>query len=66
MASENDKDEKSSLPDFAEMMKRDDLPPMMRMVMAVLSVIFKGLGGAMKGLEISQIPAEERLQERGW
>ena len=33
---------------------------------SVIAEVSKGLGGAMKGLEISQIPAEERLQERGW
>ena len=26
----------------------------------------KGLKRAMKGLDMSEIPAEERLQERGW
>jgi len=33
---------------------------------SVIAEVSKGLGGGMKGLEISQIPAEERLQERGW
>ncbi len=33
---------------------------------SVVAEVSKGLGVAMKGLDISQIPAEERLQERGW
>jgi len=32
----------------------------------VLAKVSKGLGKAMPGLEISQIPEEERLQTRGW
>ena len=32
----------------------------------ILARVSKGLGKAMKGIEISTIPAEERLQERGW
>lgn len=33
---------------------------------AVLADLSKGLGEAMKGMEISTIPMENRLQERGW
>src|SRR3990170_2300254 len=33
---------------------------------AVVAEVSKGLGLPMKGVEISQLPAEERLQERGW
>ncbi|UCD92223.1 MAG: pyridoxal 5'-phosphate synthase lyase subunit PdxS [Methanobacteriota archaeon] len=33
---------------------------------AVIAEVSKGLGDAMKGLEISDIPADQRLQERGW
>ncbi len=33
---------------------------------AVIAEVSKGLGDAMKGIEISTIPAEQRLQERGW
>jgi len=33
---------------------------------AVVAEVSKGLGGAMKGIEISQLSPEERLQERGW
>ena len=33
---------------------------------ALVAEVSKGLGVPMKGLDISQIPAEERLQERGW
>ncbi|OGS49524.1 MAG: pyridoxal biosynthesis lyase PdxS [Euryarchaeota archaeon RBG_16_68_12] len=33
---------------------------------SVVAEVSKGLGGAMKGIEISQLSAEERLQERGW
>ena len=32
----------------------------------VIAEVSKGLGNAMKGLEISEIPEEQRLQERGW
>lgn len=32
----------------------------------VIAEVSKGLGGAMKGLEISEIPEDQRLQERGW
>jgi len=32
----------------------------------VVAEVSKALGGAMKGIEISEIPAEARLQERGW
>jgi len=32
----------------------------------ILARVSKGLGKAMKGIEISTIAAEERLQERGW
>jgi pyridoxal 5'-phosphate synthase pdxS subunit len=32
----------------------------------VLAKVSRGLGKAMPGLEISQIPEEERLQTRGW
>jgi len=32
---------------------------------AVVAEVSKGLGGAMKGIEISQLSPEERLQERG-
>ncbi len=32
----------------------------------VIAEVSKGLGEAMKGIEISEIPEEERLQERGW
>jgi len=28
--------------------------------------VSRGLGKAMRGLEISSIPAEQRLSERGW
>lgn len=31
-----------------------------------LAEVSKGLGDAMKGIEISDIPKEQRLQERGW
>ncbi len=33
---------------------------------SVIAEVSKGLGEAMKGLEISDIPADQRLQERGW
>ncbi|MFQ5885030.1 MAG: pyridoxal 5'-phosphate synthase lyase subunit PdxS, partial [Thermoplasmata archaeon] len=33
---------------------------------SVIAEVSKGLGDAMKGLEISEIPADQRLQERGW
>ncbi len=33
---------------------------------AVVAEVSKNLGGAMKGIEISQLAPEERLQERGW
>jgi pyridoxal 5'-phosphate synthase pdxS subunit len=33
---------------------------------AVIADVSRGLGDAMPGLEISDIPANERLQERGW
>jgi len=33
---------------------------------AVLANVSRGLGKAMPGLEMSSIPAEERLQDRGW
>jgi pyridoxal 5'-phosphate synthase pdxS subunit len=32
----------------------------------VLAEVSKGLGEAMKGIEISTIKPEQRLQERGW
>jgi pyridoxal 5'-phosphate synthase pdxS subunit len=32
----------------------------------VIGEVSKGLGNAMKGIEISEIPPEQRLQERGW
>jgi pyridoxal 5'-phosphate synthase pdxS subunit len=32
----------------------------------VIAEVSKGLGEAMKGLEISEIPKDQRLQERGW
>lgn len=32
----------------------------------VIAEVSKGLGNAMKGIEISEIPEEQRLQERGW
>ncbi|MEE9151548.1 MAG: pyridoxal 5'-phosphate synthase lyase subunit PdxS [Thermoplasmata archaeon] len=32
----------------------------------VIAEVSKGLGEAMKGIEISDIPKEQRLQERGW
>ncbi len=32
----------------------------------VIAEVSKNLGEAMKGLEISEIPKEQRLQERGW
>jgi pyridoxal 5'-phosphate synthase pdxS subunit len=32
----------------------------------VVAEVSKGLGDAMKGIEISEIPKEQRLQERGW
>jgi pyridoxal 5'-phosphate synthase pdxS subunit len=32
----------------------------------VIADVFRGLGDAMPGIEISDIPAEQRLQERGW
>lgn len=32
----------------------------------VIAEVSKGLGDAMKGIEISEIPKEQRLQERGW
>jgi pyridoxal 5'-phosphate synthase pdxS subunit len=33
---------------------------------AVIASISKNLGDAMRGIEISEIPADQRLQERGW
>lgn len=33
---------------------------------ALLDELSKGLGTPMKGIDISQIPATERMQERGW
>lgn len=33
---------------------------------AVIASVSKELGGAMKGVEISTIPEDQRLQERGW
>jgi pyridoxal 5'-phosphate synthase pdxS subunit len=33
---------------------------------ALLTELSKGLGTPMKGIDISQIPATERMQERGW
>ncbi|MCH8837674.1 MAG: pyridoxal 5'-phosphate synthase lyase subunit PdxS, partial [Candidatus Marinimicrobia bacterium] len=33
---------------------------------AKLAAVSANLQGAMPGLEMSEIPAEERLQERGW
>ncbi len=32
----------------------------------VIAEVSKGLGNAMKGLEITEIPEDQRLQERGW
>ena len=32
----------------------------------IIAEVSKGLGDAMKGIEISTIAQEERLQERGW
>ncbi len=32
----------------------------------VIAEVSKGLGDAMKGIEIADIPKEQRLQERGW
>ena len=32
----------------------------------VLAEVSEGLKGAMKGLDISEIPDEQRFQERGW
>jgi pyridoxal 5'-phosphate synthase pdxS subunit len=32
----------------------------------ILAEVSAGLGGAMPGLELSDIPAEERLAVRGW
>jgi pyridoxal 5'-phosphate synthase pdxS subunit len=32
----------------------------------LLAELSKGLGGAMKGLEIHSLPVEQRMQERGW
>ena len=32
----------------------------------IIGEVSKGLGEAMKGIEISEIPKEQRLQERGW
>ncbi len=32
----------------------------------MVAEVSKGLGGAMKGLDITQLPLEARLQERGW
>lgn len=32
----------------------------------IIVEVSKGLGEAMKGIEISEIPKEQRLQERGW
>ena len=32
----------------------------------VIADVSRGLGDAMPGIEISDIPANERLQERGW
>lgn len=33
---------------------------------ALLAELSKGLGTPMKGIDISQVPATERMQERGW
>lgn len=33
---------------------------------SIIAEVSKGLGEAMKGLEISEIPPDQRLQERGW
>jgi pyridoxal 5'-phosphate synthase pdxS subunit len=33
---------------------------------SIIAEVSKGLGDAMKGLEISEIPEDQRLQERGW
>lgn len=33
---------------------------------ALLATVSTGLGEAMPGLEMSSIPQEERMQERGW
>ena len=32
----------------------------------IIAEVSKGLGDAMKGIEIATISPEERLQERGW
>jgi pyridoxal 5'-phosphate synthase pdxS subunit len=32
----------------------------------VIAEVSKGLGEPMKGIEISDIPKDQRLQERGW
>jgi pyridoxal 5'-phosphate synthase pdxS subunit len=32
----------------------------------VIAEVSKGLGNAMPGIEISTIPEDQRLQERGW
>jgi len=32
----------------------------------VVAEVSKGLGDAMRGLDIADIPQKERLQERGW
>ena len=32
----------------------------------ILAEVSEGLKAAMKGLDISEIPAEQRFQERGW
>ena len=33
---------------------------------AILAEVSKDLGEAMVGIEISEIPSAERMQERGW
>jgi pyridoxal 5'-phosphate synthase pdxS subunit len=33
---------------------------------AIIAEVSSGLGGAMKGIEISEIPKDQRMQERGW
>ena len=32
----------------------------------ILAEVSEGLKGAMKGLDISEIPEEQKFQERGW
>jgi pyridoxal 5'-phosphate synthase pdxS subunit len=32
----------------------------------IIGKVSRGLGDAMRGIEIADIPPEQRLQERGW